>query len=49
MSESTETQEGQVSQSEEKRRSFLVEIAAVVVGGLASLGPLAVGLYAVLS
>jgi len=49
MSESTETQECQVSQSEEKRRNFLVEIAAVVVGGLAGLGPLAVGLYAVLS
>ena len=49
MSDSTEMQEGQASQSDKKRRSFLVEIAAVVVGGLASLGPLAVGLYAVLS
>lgn len=49
MSDSTETQEGQASHSDEKRRSFLVEIAALVVGGLASLGPLAIGLYAVLS
>ena len=49
MSDSTETKKGQASQSDEKRRSFLVEIAAVVVGGLASVGPLAIGLYAVLS
>ena len=49
MSDSTETKEDQASQSDEKRRSFLVEIAAVVVGGLASLGPLTIGLYAVLS
>jgi Rieske Fe-S protein len=49
MSSGTDTQEDRASGSDKKRRSFLVEIAAIVVGGLASLGPLAVGLYAVLS
>ena len=49
MSSGTDTQEDQASGSDKKRRSFLVEIAAIVVGGLASLGPLAIGLYAVLS
>lgn len=32
-----------------KRRSFLVEIMAIAVGTVAGLGPLVVGLYAVLS
>ena len=48
MSDRTDAQDEQVSESTGKRRGFLVEIAAVVVGTLAGLGPLAVGLYAVL-
>jgi len=48
MADRTDTQDAQAGEPAGKRRGFLVEIAAIVVGTLAGLGPLAVGLYAVL-
>jgi len=48
MSDRTDAQDTQAGEPAGKRRGFLVEIAAIVVGTLAGLGPLAVGLYAVL-
>lgn len=56
MSDSTDTQTDHSGESVStdpggtgKRRGFLVQVAALAVGTLAGLGPLVVGLYAVLS